>query len=77
MSTMAGSRLFERTAAARLRGVGRALGRFARLCVGVPSYEHYLAHRRSAHPGEPVLSYAEFCRDRLEARYARGAQRCC
>jgi len=44
----------------------------ARLMVGVPDYETYVAHRQTYHPGEPVMSYEEFFRDRQDARYAIG-----
>ena len=48
----------------------------ARLMVGVPDYGAYLAHRRAAHPGEPVMSRAEFHRVAAERRYG-GVSRCC
>ena len=52
--------------------------RTARLMVGLPDYQAYLAHHRSAHPGEPAMSKAEFHRERTERRYARGTTgRCC
>ena len=63
--------------ASRLGEIVGHLRRIAHLCVGVPAYETYRAHRLRAHPGEPVMSYADFHRDRVRARYARGAQRCC
>jgi uncharacterized short protein YbdD (DUF466 family) len=44
--------------------------RTARLMVGVPDYETYVAHRRANHPQEPVMSYVEFFRERQQARYA-------
>jgi uncharacterized short protein YbdD (DUF466 family) len=40
--------------------------------VGIPDYENYVSHRRTFHPGEPVMSYEEFFRERQEARYAVG-----
>jgi len=52
----------------------------ARLMVGVPDYETYVAHRRENHPGLPVMTYGEFFRERQEARYAVGKGRfrgCC
>ena len=52
----------------------------ARLMIGVPDYDTYVAHRRAHHPGEPVMSYAEFFRERQRARYGceRGRiSRCC
>jgi uncharacterized short protein YbdD (DUF466 family) len=41
----------------------------ARLMVGIPDYDSYVAHRRAHHPTEPVMSYAEFFRERQKARY--------
>ena len=52
----------------------------ARLMVGVPDYETYVAHRRVNHPDQPVMTYKEFFRERQEARYAVGKGRfrgCC
>ena len=46
----------------------------ARLMVGVPDYETYLAHRQAHHPSEPVMSYTEFFRERQQARYGRGGK---
>ena len=43
--------------------------RTARLMVGVPEYETYVARRRMDHPGEPVMTYEEFFRERQGARY--------
>ena len=54
--------------------------RAARLMVGLPDYERYAAHRRSTHPGEPVMTRAEFHRERTERRYGGGPDRigrCC
>lgn len=51
----------------------------ARLMVGLPDYQAYLARRRAAHPGERAMSPEEFHRERTERRYA-GADRigrCC
>ena len=58
---------------------GRAV-QTARLMVGIPDYETYVAHRRAHHPGEPVMSYADFFRNRQQARYGDGPgriTRCC
>ncbi len=52
----------------------------ARLMVGLPDYDAYLAHRRSAHPGEPAMTAEEFHRERTERRYESGPDRigrCC
>ncbi len=54
--------------------------RTARLMIGIPDYETYLEHRRTWHPGEPVMTYEEFFRERQDARYAVGKgkiNRCC
>ena len=48
--------------------------------VGVPDYDDYVAHRHKDHPGEPVMSYAEFFRERQNSRYGVGTgkiSRCC
>jgi uncharacterized short protein YbdD (DUF466 family) len=58
----------------------RQFTRTARLMVGVPDYEAYVAHRKAQHPGEPLMTYAEFFRERQDTRYgAKGGKisRCC
>jgi uncharacterized short protein YbdD (DUF466 family) len=58
----------------------RDTARTARLMVGMPDYETYVAHRHSAHPGEPVMSYEAFFRERQANRYGEGSgkiSRCC
>ena len=52
----------------------------ARLMIGVPDYETYVAHRTANHPGQPIMSYVEFFRERQQARYTVGKGRfrgCC
>ena len=44
--------------------------RTARLMVGVPHYETYVAHRKAHHPNEPIMSYEEFFEERQRARFA-------
>ncbi len=59
---------------------GRYLTQSLRLMVGVPRYDTYLAHRGVTHPGEAVMSYEEFFRERQAARYGGGqgrVGRCC
>ena len=70
--------MFDRSAAAA-RTALRLTAQTARLMVGVPDYENYVAHRRTNHPGHPVMSYEEFFRERQQARYAisKGRFRCC
>ncbi|MBC3245155.1 YbdD/YjiX family protein [Pseudomonas lurida] len=51
----------------------------ARLMVGVPDYDNYVKHRTLNHPGEPVMSYEVFFRERQESRYnsRKCTTRCC
>ncbi len=49
----------------------------ARLAVGVPDYDAYVAHQRRAHPDREPMSREAFARERMEARYGRGRSRCC
>lgn len=60
--------------------VAQTIAQTARLMVGVPDYDNYVRHRRTMHPGEAVMSYEEFFRERQAARYAVGRGRfrgCC
>jgi uncharacterized short protein YbdD (DUF466 family) len=60
--------------------VRSAVAKTARLMVGVPDYDAYVAHRRQAHPGEPVMTYDEFFRERQSSRYGENGgkiNRCC
>ena len=63
--------------AERLRGLWRRLAQTGRLIVGVPDYDLYLAHMRRRHPERTPMTREAFFADRLQARYARGASRCC
>lgn len=49
----------------------------ARLIVGVPDYETYLGHMRRAHPDKMPMTREAFFGERMQARYDRGASRCC
>jgi uncharacterized short protein YbdD (DUF466 family) len=52
----------------------------ARLMIGVPDYDAYVAHRNRVHPGEPVMSYEQFFRERQASRYGENGgkiSRCC
>jgi uncharacterized short protein YbdD (DUF466 family) len=65
---------------ARIGGLSRCLCDAARLAVGMPSYYAYLEHMGRAHPDATPMPYAEFFRDRQDARYGgarRGGFRCC
>ena len=64
----------------RVRFVCEMVVQTARLMVGVPDYQTYVAHRRSLHPDKPMMNYEEFFRERQTARYAIGKGRfrgCC
>ena len=65
--------------AAEAGRAGRGLADALRLMVGVPNYGTYVAHRQATHPGEPVMDYEAFFRERLEARYGGKGRvgRCC
>ncbi|KFN43405.1 YbdD/YjiX family protein [Arenimonas oryziterrae] len=60
-----------------IRSLGRKLAQTARLACGVPDYDAYLKHQREKHPDAAPMSYEAFFADRLQARYRRGASRCC
>ena len=60
--------------------IGRFVQRTARLMVGVPDYDTYVAHRRNPPPDEPVMDKAEFFRSAQDRRYGggpKGVFRCC
>ena len=46
------------------------IARAARLMVGVPDYQGYVEHRKVHHPGQSIMTYEEFFRERQQARYA-------
>ena len=63
-----------------LRDVMKRAAETARLMVGVPDYDAYVARRRSAHPAEPIMTRTAFYRERTERRFGGGADRigrCC
>ena len=65
--------LFDQSASA-MRTARYWSTRAARLMIGVPDYETYVAHR------QPVMTYVEFFCQRQQARYAVGKDRfrgCC
>ncbi|WP_042443531.1 YbdD/YjiX family protein [Azospirillum sp. B510] len=49
----------------------------AKLMIGVPDYDRYVAHMGERHPDKPVMTYQEFLDNRLEARYGAGKAGCC
>ena len=70
------------SAGTRLAGdlgrAGRYLAQGLRLMVGLPDYDAYLSHMEATHPGQPVMPYEEFFRERQDARYGgRRSGGCC
>jgi uncharacterized short protein YbdD (DUF466 family) len=63
--------------AERIGALWRFLAQTGRLIVGVPDYDRYLEHMRRSHPDARPMSREAFFANRLEARYGRGASRCC
>jgi uncharacterized short protein YbdD (DUF466 family) len=56
------------------------LKRTARLMVGVPDYDAYVAHRKAQHPDEAVMSFEDFFKERQASRYGANdgkISRCC
>lgn len=62
-----------------LQQAGSYLGQAARMMVGMPDYGTYVRHMEQTHPGQPYMSYEEFFKERLEARYGGAGRpvRCC
>ncbi len=63
-----------------VRNLAKGLASTARLMVGVPDYDAYVRHRQAMHPGEAVMSYDEFFRERQASRYGSNGgkiSRCC
>ena len=57
---------------------GKYLGQAARLMVGIPDYDTYVQHMRLTHPEQTPMSYEEFYKNRVDARYGgKGNARCC
>jgi uncharacterized short protein YbdD (DUF466 family) len=48
-----------------------------RAVLGVPDYERYLTHMRTAHPGDRVMSETEFLHTRMNDRYNQAGSKCC
>ena len=71
-----GRRLGRAARALGIEGLGARLRQTARLMVGIPDYDTYVDHRRTSHPGEPIMTYEEFFRQSQIRRYG-GVSRCC
>jgi len=63
--------------ARRTQRAWRAAARAARLAIGIPDYEVYVAHMREHHPGAPPMDRGAFVLERMQARYGKGRARCC
>ncbi len=61
----------------RLRALWRFLAQTGRLIVGVPDYDLYVTHMRRSHPDRTPMTREAFFAERMQARYGRGASRCC
>ena len=62
---------------ARVDRFWRFAVRTARLAIGVPDYDNYVAHMRARHPDTRVMSYPEFFNERQQKRYGTGRTGCC
>ena len=60
----------------RIAGLFSRTASIVRAVLGVPDYERYVAHMRSTHPGDRVMSETEFRHTRMNERYDR-TSRCC
>ena len=56
--------------------VGKARRAYLQI-FGIPDYERYLAHMRSAHPGDRVMTETEFNHTRMNDRYNKPGSKCC
>ena len=60
----------------RIAGFFSRTASLMRAVLGVPDYDRYLAHMRTAHPGDRVMSETEFRHTRMNDKYNR-TSRCC
>ena len=63
-----------------LSKLGKYLGHAAKMMVGMPDYDTYVAHMQTTHPEQVAMTYEEFFRERQQARYGGGSGRagpCC
>jgi uncharacterized short protein YbdD (DUF466 family) len=60
-----------------LRVALRRTAAITRRIVGVPDYDAYLTHVRSAHPEREPMTREEFTESRMQDRYSRPGHRCC
>ncbi len=61
-----------------LKALWSGVKRTVLLMIGIPDYQCYVRHRQDHHPGEAVMSYEEFFRNRQDSRYGSDRiGRCC
>ena len=70
-------RAFAHAAVRWARDCWRWAARSARLAIGIPDYEAYVAHVRERHAGQAPMDRDAFMLERMQARYGRGRTRCC
>lgn len=60
-----------------LREIWSNAAQAARLAVGIPDYDAYVAHMRERHPQNDPMDRETFFSERMAARYGKGRSRCC
>ncbi len=61
----------------RITSLSRQIRWYVSALMGDSHYQRYVAHRRRAHPGEPVISEAEYWRMRHRQADLNPGARCC
>lgn len=61
----------------RFGRLGRQIGWYVGALMGDSHYQRYVAHRARVHPGEPVISEAEYWRMRHREAERNPGARCC
>jgi uncharacterized short protein YbdD (DUF466 family) len=61
----------------RATRAARQIRWYIRALMGDSHYHSYVEHRRRTHPGEPVLSEAQYWRMRHDATDTNPTPRCC
>jgi len=60
-----------------IRSMFSTAATFVRAVLGVPDYDRYLSHMRTAHPGDRIMTETEFLHTRMNDRYNRAGSKCC
>ena len=61
----------------QLRDAWSAAKATARLAIGLPDYDAYVAHMHAQHPETSPMSLEAFAIERMQARYGKDRSRCC